>query len=138
MGDHQASARFQASTDFPQRAQPLASVEKVQREEARCAVEWTGRRLIDRPRHKIDAILERQDGLARKTQHGGRGIDPLKAPVRPRFGHGFDFQPTAGADDEGMGRIRSEAHTSELQSLMRISYAVFCLQNTTRNYTTTN
>src|SRR3546814_4510559 len=24
--------------------------------------------------------------------------------------------------------IRSEAHTSELQSLMRISYAVFCLQ----------
>src|SRR3546814_7867963 len=25
--------------------------------------------------------------------------------------------------------IRSEAHTSELQSLMRISYAVFCLQN---------
>src|SRR3546814_3923371 len=26
------------------------------------------------------------------------------------------------------GAIRSEAHTSELQSLMRISYAVFCLQ----------
>src|SRR3546814_8536583 len=25
--------------------------------------------------------------------------------------------------------IRSEEHTSELQSLMRISYAVFCLQN---------
>src|SRR3546814_2568524 len=25
---------------------------------------------------------------------------------------------------------RSEEHTSELQSLMRISYAVFCLQNT--------
>src|SRR3546814_3443750 len=28
------------------------------------------------------------------------------------------------------GLIRSEAHTSELQSLMRISYAVFCLQKT--------
>src|SRR3546814_10006377 len=27
-----------------------------------------------------------------------------------------------------MGRLRSEEHTSELQSLMRISYAVFCLQ----------
>src|SRR3546814_7881228 len=27
--------------------------------------------------------------------------------------------------------IRSEEHTSELQSLMRISYAVFCLQKTT-------
>src|SRR3546814_4102945 len=26
--------------------------------------------------------------------------------------------------------IRSEEHTSELQSLMRISYAVFCLENT--------
>src|SRR3546814_3226908 len=26
--------------------------------------------------------------------------------------------------------IRSEEHTSELQSLMRISYAVFCLQKT--------
>src|SRR3546814_5220403 len=26
------------------------------------------------------------------------------------------------------GAVRSEEHTSELQSLMRISYAVFCLQ----------
>src|SRR3546814_2359346 len=26
------------------------------------------------------------------------------------------------------GRFRSEEHTSELQSLMRISYAVFCLK----------
>src|SRR3546814_9931221 len=33
---------------------------------------------------------------------------------------------------------RSEEHTSELQSLMRISYAVFCLKkkNNTDNYTT--
>src|SRR3546814_3857107 len=30
---------------------------------------------------------------------------------------------------------RSEEHTSELQSLMRISYAVFCLKKT-NNYTT--
>src|SRR3546814_13213607 len=29
------------------------------------------------------------------------------------------------------GRRRSEEHTSELQSLMRISYAVFCLKKTT-------
>src|SRR3546814_10427490 len=28
----------------------------------------------------------------------------------------------------GVGYIRSEEHTSELQSLMRISYAVFCLK----------
>src|SRR3546814_21142249 len=28
----------------------------------------------------------------------------------------------------GLGDLRSEEHTSELQSLMRISYAVFCLK----------
>src|SRR3546814_1615565 len=28
----------------------------------------------------------------------------------------------------GLGLVRSEEHTSELQSLMRISYAVFCLK----------
>src|SRR3546814_9061893 len=31
---------------------------------------------------------------------------------------------------------RSEEHTSELQSLMRISYAVFCLKKKTNNSTT--
>src|SRR3546814_6432870 len=29
--------------------------------------------------------------------------------------------------------LRSEEHTSELQSLMRISYAVFCLKKNTKN-----
>src|SRR3546814_10066961 len=47
---------------------------------------------------------------------------------------GFDYEFTAAA---GLGRHlvrepghewRSEEHTSELQSLMRISYAVFCLK----------
>src|SRR3546814_7421428 len=32
-------------------------------------------------------------------------------------------------DEAWIGRARSEEHTSELQSLMRISYAVFCLKN---------
>src|SRR3546814_2526640 len=31
------------------------------------------------------------------------------------------------------GAVRSEEHTSELQSLMRISYAVFCLKKKTRH-----
>src|SRR3546814_6643969 len=31
--------------------------------------------------------------------------------------------------------LRSEEHTSELQSLMRISYAVFCLKKKKRTYT---
>src|SRR3546814_2933578 len=33
-----------------------------------------------------------------------------------------------GRGNKGTGRLRSEEHTSELQSLMRISYAVFCLK----------
>src|SRR3546814_8367486 len=32
--------------------------------------------------------------------------------------------------------VRSEEHTSELQSLMRISYAVFCLKKKTKQTTT--
>src|SRR3546814_5836377 len=35
-------------------------------------------------------------------------------------------------DETGVG-IRSEEHTSELQSLMRISYAVFCLKKKKSN-----
>src|SRR3546814_5125011 len=41
------------------------------------------------------------------------------------------FRPRAGADDRILVAHpvdRSEEHTSELQSLMRISYAVFCLK----------
>src|SRR3546814_8758878 len=34
--------------------------------------------------------------------------------------------------------LRSEEHTSELQSLMRISYAVFCLKKKTIQKNTTN
>src|SRR3546814_9883840 len=33
----------------------------------------------------------------------------------------------------GRGENRSEEHTSELQSLMRLSYAVFCLKNKNNN-----
>src|SRR3546814_7924535 len=35
---------------------------------------------------------------------------------------------TAGNTGIGLALVRSEEHTSELQSLMRISYAVFCLK----------
>src|SRR3546814_8984244 len=40
----------------------------------------------------------------------GGGTRPVEDPVAP------------------LKRVRSEEHTSELQSLMRISYAVFCLK----------
>src|SRR3546814_2911778 len=41
--------------------------------------------------------------------------------------HGFKFE-ILGRKRNQITSIRSEEHTSELQSLMRISYAVFCLK----------
>src|SRR3546814_3131388 len=38
------------------------------------------------------------------------------------------FRSARGSDTGSGSRQRSEEHTSELQSLMRISYAVFCLK----------
>src|SRR3546814_7532756 len=49
---------------------------------------------------------------------------PGKFPQRPYH----CVERIGDADDKSVRRIRSEEHTSELQSLMRISYAVFCLQ----------
>src|SRR3546814_10284166 len=42
----------------------------------------------------------------------------------------------APADLEQTDAFRSEEHTSELQSLMRISYAVFCLKKKKKKKTT--
>src|SRR3546814_4518153 len=36
--------------------------------------------------------------------------------------------PESAVQSDSSGAFRSEEHTSELQSLMRISYAVFCLK----------
>src|SRR3546814_3515115 len=64
------------------------------------------------------ARLEAAPG--RLWQDGRRDADRLAGrPDRRRSGGGGAF---------GAGRRRSEEHTSELQSLMRISYAVFCLK----------
>src|SRR3546814_2122696 len=68
---------------------------------------------------------------------------------RDRLGAAGDFaqrhrdsgRPGAGrrlsALREQSGHYRSEEHTSELQSLMRISYAVFCLKKKKSNTTYT-
>src|SRR3546814_1317412 len=50
------------------------------------------------------------------------------APTYGWHGSTRDPRPAACAP-------RSEEHTSELQSLMRISYAVFCLKKKTNNHT---
>src|SRR3546814_5722970 len=64
------------------------------------------------------------------------------------LGRGFGEREIGGAQpehdvvafeiglEEGLERVfeRSEEHTSELQSLMRISYAVFCLKKKNNKY----
>src|SRR3546814_5657918 len=47
--------------------------------------------------------------------------------TRPGLGHAEDFTD-AERDLTGRGHARSEEHTSDLQSLMRSSYAVHCLE----------
>src|SRR3546814_8791730 len=55
------------------------------------------------------------------------------------FNHGHHTRDFTYVDDivEGvirtLDRVRSEEHTSELQSIMRISYAVFCLKKKNNN-----
>src|SRR3546814_6234725 len=71
-------------------------------------------------------ILERNAVLARAS---------APATAQPAD-FGATMQQALGAVNEQQSRssaLRSEEHTSELQSLMRISYAVFCLKKKTTN-----
>src|SRR3546814_5840744 len=54
-------------------------------------------------------------------------------PLHGRSGRGAAQMQPAPRRDQAMvsSAFRSEEHTSELQSLMRISYAVFCLKTET-------
>src|SRR3546814_7698131 len=49
-----------------------------------------------------------------------------------------EHTPATFLDADQEARLRSEEHTSELQSLMRISYAVFCLKKKKHLTHTTN
>src|SRR3546814_6611156 len=70
----------------------------------------------DRRRH------QRRDETSRRRPFAER------APIHARH-EGFERRRrTARKMDVGRIAWRSEEHTSELQSLMRISYAVFCLK----------
>src|SRR3546814_2139262 len=64
----------------------------------------------------------------------GQGEDADASVSELHQVRGREARPTAIVDvdarDLGIGVLRSEEHTSELQSLMRISYAVFCLKKT--------
>src|SRR3546814_3843530 len=79
----------------------------------------------------VDGARTRPAGHPRRP-HDHRRCDRhrLHQKPPPRFRHG----QSAGPDPESARdrrQLRSEEHTSELQSLMRISYAVFCLKKNT-------
>src|SRR3546814_3059839 len=82
--------------------------------------------LWDRVRHKAsDNIILLTEPVAQEME---AGLWLLPAPLLHR--HHLD-DPTELFDSmetPGAKLRRSEEHTSELQSLMRISYAVFCLK----------
>src|SRR3546814_6893336 len=67
---------------------------------------------------------------------------PTRTPALPYGGEVYALYVGIDWQGQGLGRrllataldaLRSEEHTSELQSLMRISYAVFCLKKKKKN-----
>src|SRR3546814_1374415 len=68
-----------------------------------------------------------QGGTRRQAGDYGRR-DPARLEGLRRQGRAADAQLLAHEAAKQALRDRSEEHTSELQSLMRISYAVFCLK----------
>src|SRR3546814_4802575 len=100
------------------------------------------------PAHVIDGLVAPEiQGEVAAALHL---VEQLFADVTDHIAEGIDEHHTAPQAvflDNGLHQrpvnhvVRSEEHTSELQSLMRISYAVFCLQkkkpqSTTRKQTT--
>src|SRR3546814_1032953 len=74
----------------------------------------------------------------RLTMQSSGGCSPKKSALEPRdaaaaaspLARRLNLRQNASDHQSGWrGGRRSEEHTSELQSLMRISYAVFCLKN---------
>src|SRR3546814_6504339 len=70
------------------------------------------------------------------SQGLGEGVRRLEA-LRGILGQGLLHHRVQGGRTADIHLGRSEEHTSELQSLMRISYAVFCLKKNTKHNTET-
>src|SRR3546814_7078380 len=62
-----------------------------------------------------------QPCVAQRARDRRRRLPPDRLDRQPH-------RPGDGSASREPGHARSEEHTSELQSLMRISYAVFCLK----------
>src|SRR3546814_2047151 len=73
---------------------------------------------------------DRVNGRKRRGRHAAGALPPPRLQVRVAGRKGgkqaWEFSTTSALP-------RSEEHTSELQSLMRISYAVFCLKKKKEN-----
>src|SRR3546814_4561260 len=90
---------------------------------------------------EIDRERARRSGGGTIRFSSRRSATTSLMPRLPRFGwtdgDGVAVGPADGRRGDGGGDVaveRSEEHTSELQSLMRISYAVLCLQHTIASY----
>src|SRR3546814_8394249 len=85
-----------------------------------------------------DAGVERVDEVGRFRRRAGGDLEDGLQPVLAVAG--IDpFGAVAGeevlVEHQARLGLRSEEHTSELQSLMRISYAVFCLKKKNKAHT---
>src|SRR3546814_6600951 len=72
-----------------------------------------------------EALLDRIDRFSETAEL--RFAPSTSFAIPPSRGRGLRLG-FASLDEDEADRARSEEHTSELQSLMRISYAVFCLK----------
>src|SRR3546814_9645475 len=75
----------------------------------------------------LDQVLDQQIILSRHPAVGGPGDRPDREHAKA-----IASQPRPAIERDHHGRYRSEEHTSELQSLMSISYAVCCLKKKTK------
>src|SRR3546814_3169471 len=75
--------------------------------------------------------------VAPELERDQREQDGLAGAGRPDHQHVPDITDMGRQAKRGRSRrARSEEHTSELQTLMRISYAVFCLKKKNKNQNT--
>src|SRR3546814_6769253 len=81
-------------------------------------------------RRSSDLAREGVDRLRDGVEDRGHHVGDRRARIFHEKGVGPADQHEAKgrADQQKQSEARSEEHTSELQSLMRISYAVFCLK----------
>src|SRR3546814_10744448 len=84
------------------------------------------RHAIDLGRQDVDVLVDQQHSGACGLELAKRMYDAVDAAVSDA-GKGFIQEHDLGFLHQHASH-RSEEHTSELQSLMRISYAVFCLK----------